>query len=180
MKTHAYHMMAFLLTAAILLSACVLTGCGAQKQETPSSENGRPLTWDDYGTEGLRSVSLRFSEKSMAKKQTVENAEKAEELVHCLKNLALTDTSLSADGIRPEAEAELKWEDGKRVQVSLIKVMMTSYAMGTDGVCRESSEETGVIFVETAEKELLMKGQMSQTDLTKLTSLLTDLYQAGR
>ena len=30
------------------------------------------------------------------------------------------------------------------------------------------------------EKELLMKGQMSQTDLTKLTSLLTDLYQAGR
>ena len=180
MKEHAYRMTAFLLTAAILLSACILTGCGAQKQETPSSENGRPLTWDDYGTEGLRSVSLRFSEKSMAKKRAIENAGKAEELVHCLNNLALTDTSLSVDGIRPEAEAELRWEDGKRVLVSLGKVLTTAYAMGTDGVCRESSEENGVVFVETAEKELLMKGQMSQADLTKLTSLLTDLYQSGR
>lgn len=163
------------LAVILLLVIGTVSGCGKDGSLETSPAVIRE-TWNDYGTEGLASVSLKLSDPRL-KEKTTDRQEDREALLGQFQKLKYQQTSLKPGDCEKVADIVMRWEDGDLVRISVGKVLMTEYAMGIDGVCREYSEEDGLVFIENAKGELLQCGMISQKEFAALESELEAVYQ---
>ena len=162
---------------AVLLFLVIgtVSGCGKSGSRESSPAVDREA-WSDYGTEGLASVTLKLSNPRL-KEKTTDRQEDRESLLGQFQKMKYQQTSLKPGDCEKVADIVMRWDDGDLVRISVGKVLMTEYAMGIDGVCREYSEEDGVVSIENAKGELLQSGMISQKEFAALESELEAVYQ---